>query len=787
MSIPSIHKVAVIGSGVMGSGIAAHLANAGAEVLLLDIVKDGEANRSAIAEGAIARMLKTDPAPLMDVAFTKRITAGNLEDDLEKLRECDWIIEVVLERLDVKHATYAKIEAHRKAGSIVSSNTSTIPLHDLISGRSEDFKQHFVITHFFNPPRYMRLLELVIGKETLPEVVTRVSSYCDIALGKGVVVCNDRPGFIANRIGTFWLQSAINATLDLGLSVEEADAVGGKPMGIPKTAVFGLLDLIGLDLMPHLDKSLKSTLEPTDRYQVIARDWPLLGKLIADGYTGRKGKGGFYRMNKGADGTKTLEAINLNTGDYAPSTKVSLASVEAGKSGLKAVVTHLDKGGQFAKKVLVELLGYTAGLVPEIAGTVADVDAAMRLGYNWKHGPFQMIDALGAEWLAEELQAADLPVPKLLETAKGRTFYTVEAGTEMYLGVDGTYHPIPRADGVLLLSDIKRKGKDSSRGRVLGNGSASVWDIGDGVLCFEFHTKMNAIDNDTLGLLLEVVKLIKESPEVLRGLVIANDSDTFSAGANLGLFLYIINIALWPQIEEVIDLGHKAYQAIKYAPFPVVGAPSGLALGGGCEILLHCDAVQLHAETYMGLVETGVGLIPGWGGCKEMLRRANIALAADGAPKGVMPPTKIAFETIAMAKVSKSGFEAQKLFYLDGGVSMNRDRQLADAKARVLALLEDYVAPQKMELRLAGSSGAVALGLAVNDLQKQGQATPHDGVVTAHLAQILTGGENADPTEPVPESKILAFEKEQFMQLVKNPDSIARIEHMLETGKPLRN
>ncbi|MFM2045795.1 MAG: hypothetical protein RLY86_4371, partial [Pseudomonadota bacterium] len=469
-----IKKAAVIGAGVMGSGIAAHIANAGIPVYLLDIVpnavKEQGGDRSVVAKTAIEKMLKTDPAPFMHKKAAGLVTPGNIEDDLEKLADADLIIEAVLENPKIKHDLYKKLDAVRKDGSVVSSNTSTIPLNILLEGQSERFAADFMITHFFNPPRYMRLLEVVKGPKTRDDAFDAVSRFCDVVLGKGVVPCKDTPGFIANRIGTYFMQAAVNEAMELGLTVEEADAISGKPMGLPKTGTFGLIDLVGLDLMPLIAKSLLSTLPQDDDYRRIYRSSPVIEKMIADGFTGRKGKGGFYRQQKAADGRRLREALDLATGQYRKQERAALES--ANSRGLKALVEHGDKGGQYAWRVLSQSLTYAASLVPQIADTVVEVDEAMRLGYNWKFGPFEMIDQLGTGWFAEKLAAEGKEVPALLKTAAGRPFYRVEGGKLQFLGTDGDYRDVKRPDGVLLLSDVKRASKPVAK-----NGSASLWDI----------------------------------------------------------------------------------------------------------------------------------------------------------------------------------------------------------------------------------------------------------------------------------------------------------------------
>ncbi|MDR6509948.1 3-hydroxyacyl-CoA dehydrogenase [Novosphingobium capsulatum] len=768
-----IRKVCVIGAGTMGAGIAAQVANAGVPVLLLDIVRD-PANRNAVAQGALDRLAKAEPAAFMSKRAAKLVEVGNIEDDLPRVAECDWVIEAIVERLDLKHALYEKLEGVRRPGTAVSSNTSTIPLEQLIAGRGEGFARDFLITHFFNPPRYMRLLEVVAGPASDAALVAKVSDFADRALGKTVVRAKDTPGFLANRVGTFWIQQAINAAIDLGLSVEEADAVVGKPMGVPKTGVFGLVDLVGIDLMPHLKASLTATLPEDDAYRAIAIDHPLIMKMIADGYTGRKGKGGFYRLNREAG--KRKEAIDLATGEYRAAAKPPSLPGAVFKD-LKALVGLPGKLGAYAWAVLAPTLSYAASLVPSASDDIVAIDVAMKLGYNWKSGPFELIDKLGTAAFAERLKAEGKPVPAIVELAAGRPFYRVEAGKRQALGLDGEYHDVARAAGVVLLEDIKLAAKP-----LLKTASAALWDVGDGVAALEFTGKMNALDAEVMKLIGQAIPLVAEK---FKGLVIYNEGSHFSAGANLGLALFAMNIAAWGEIEKLVAGGQQAMKALKYAPFPVVGAPSGMALGGGCEVLLHCDAIQAHAESYIGLVECGVGLVPGWGGNGELLDRwrHNPAL-----PKGPMPAVAKVFETVSTATVSKSAAQAIELGFLrpTDQVTMNRDRLLADAKARVLALAEGYQPPEPPVFRLPGAGGKAALDMAVQGFRARGMATPHDEVVSGALARILTGGD-ADLIDTVTEDELLAAERREFTSLVRNPATQARIEHMLKTGKPLRN
>jgi 3-hydroxyacyl-CoA dehydrogenase len=770
-----INKVAVIGAGVMGAGIAAHCANAGVPVVLLDIVPAGAEDRSVIAKTAIEKMLKTDPAPFMSKAAAKLITPGNIEDDLAKLADCDWIVEAVVERLDIKQSLYAKINDVRKPGSVVSSNTSTIPLAKLVAGMPQDFAGSFLITHFFNPPRYMRLLEIVKGEATRPEAVDAAARFADVRLGKSVVYCKDRPGFVANRLGVLWLQAAVVEAYDLGLDVEEADAIVGKPMGVPKTGVFGLLDLVGLDLMPHVNASMAGALPKEDAFHTFNRPMPLVERMIADGYTGRKGKGGFYRVNR--EKNKAREAIDLHTGEYRAQRKADIDIVKEAGRKLTVLLSDDSKYGRYAWRVLGPTLAYAANLVGDAADEIESIDEAMRLGYNWKFGPFELIDKLGTAWFTARLEKEGMPVPAILHTAAGRPFYRVENGTRQVLTIAGEYKTLVRPEGVLMLEDIKLKSQP-----VFKNGSAALWDIGDGVACFEFTSKMNSLDPDTLGLLGRTISHVGRN---FKALVIYNEGSNFSVGANLGLALFAANVALWDNIGMLIKVGQDTYKALKYAPFPVVAAPSGMALGGGCEILLHSDAIQASAETYAGLVEVGVGLLPGWGGCKEMLARWQ---SYPKLPRGPMPAVAKAFEMISTAQVAKSAAEMQEALIMrpGDGVTMNRYRLLADAKAKALSMVDGYKPPEPPVYTLAGPSAAAALEMAVDGFAKAGKATPHDVVVSKSVATVLSGGDT-DVTVTVTEDQLLDLERREFMRLVRTPGTLARVEHMLETGKPLRN
>lgn len=748
----NIHKVAVIGAGVMGASIAAHLSNAGVPVYLLDIVPkpDVSENRNFIAETAIQKLLKAEPAPLMHKNKARLITTGNIDDHLHWLADADWVIEAVLEQPAIKKSLYAKLEAVCHDNCLISSNTSTLPLRLLTHDMPERFKQRFMITHFFNPPRYMRLLELVAGSHTRPELVAAIKEFADIKLGKECVTCKDTAGFIANRIGIYWLQCGLLEAFNLGLSIEQADAAL-LSYGIPKTGIFGLLDLVGIDLIPAILTSMKQVLPPEDAFHQVSELPPLVAKMIAEGYTGRKGKGGFYRLNA----QRVKEAINLQTGEYSVATNPP----------------QTDNSELYAWRVQSKTLNYAASLIPEISDDLVSIDIAMLEGYNWQQGPFELIDSLGISVFNDKLRADNQAIPPLL--AHNLSLYQADN----FLDLSGTYQPIVRPKGVLLLSDIKRKTSP-----IISNTSASLWDVGDGVACLEFHSKMNTLDMDSMALIQQSISKVQDQ---FAALVIHNEAKNFSAGANLNLLVQAIQHSDWAAVAELINQGQQTYQALKYAPFPVIAAPSGLALGGGCEVLLHCDAIQAHAELYMGLVEVGVGLIPGWGGCKEYLRRWQ---AQPKLPKGPVPAVAKAFETIGLAKISASAIEAKELLFLSAtdGITMNKQRLLADAKAKALTMVGNYKPPVPATYPLAGKALQVAFAMNIKTLHEQGKATDYDVNIAEKLAKVLSGGD-ADITTPLTEADILALELDAFVTLTQQAGTQARLEHLLKTGKTLRN
>jgi 3-hydroxyacyl-CoA dehydrogenase len=593
-------------------------------------------------------------------------------------------------------------------------------------------------------------------------------------------MCNDSPGFIGNRLGIYFIQRAYKATIDHEFSIEDTDAMLGRPIGLPKTAVFGLMDLVGIDLIPHVTESLLSYLPASDPFHKIAETGKkTIISMIDEGYTGRKGKGGFYRLNS-EEGKKVKEARNLITGKYSPvNRRAGFPSAKMGKRGLSAILDCDDKGAKLVLDVLLDSLSYAAHMVPEVSDDIYSIDGAMKVGYNWKKGPFEMMDEIGVKSMVKRLLHSDKKVPAFLALAAEKgSFYKIENGEIKRLSSNGEMITVIRPEETLKVADLKRQGSPLKR-----NGSASIWDMGNQVLLVEYHTKMNAMDPMNMEMLLEAVDLAES--EQWKGIVIGNDSLNFCAGANLGLALFAANLAAWKDLEDFISLGQDTYQALKYSEVPVVAASTGLCLGGGAEVLMHCDAIQAHSESYVGLVEVGVGIIPAWGGCKELLGRISEYGLTSNGPMG---PVMKAFETIGTAQVAKSANQARLMGFLspDDNITMNRDRLLYDAKLLVIKLSEGYEPPKTRTYSLPGPSGKAALQLAVNDLALSGKATSHDIVVSNYLADILSGGDT-DITELLEEEDILSMEKKTIATLARNPATLDRMQHMLETGKPLRN
>ena len=771
-----INKAAVIGAGTMGLGIAGQLANAGVDVLLLDMPAEGE-NRNAIGERAIERLLDENQPGLTHRDNLQHITIGNIEDDINQLADADWIAEAIVERLDLKKSLYKKIDAVRKPGSIISSNTSSIPISLLVEDMPQAFRAEFAITHFFNPVRFMRLLELVRGEDTRTEVIDCLARFNEEKMGKGIVVCNDTPGFLGNRVGVFAIQKALHTAFQLGLAPEEADAIFGRPMGIPKTGVFGLYDLIGIDLMSDVAKSLVSTLPESDAFHTVAAEIPLMTRMIDEGFLGNKGKkGGFYRWQDPNDVT-TKQTLNFDAFEYQDydRSKPQIA-VDA---ELAADFTRLLDGDdvytEYAWEVLSTTLSYAASLVPEVNESIIAIDDAMKLGYNWIQGPFEMIDQLGADRLIDRLEKDGRDVPSFLRTANGKTLYRVEGDKLQYLLADGNYANLQREPGVLRFSEERRKLKP-----VLTNASASYFVLDGDIGLIEFHSKANTLDRLSMEL---VAKAAEHATSNLSGLLVHNDAQHFSCGVNLDGVLKLIENDDYDGIDHFLDHFQQSALSLKHAPIPVVAAPSGLSLGGGFEVVLATDSIVCHANSVFGLVETLVGVVPGGGGVKELLYRWSEH--HDDTTKGAWD----AFMNIGYGKTARSPLEAASLqMYRPGTDSylMNRDRLLPAAIEKVIELRAGYTPSIRCPIPVAGRDVWQEMQEWLQKAHAKGHLTPHDVTTGSQIAMIVTGGDVDAGTE-LGEADFLALERKAFVTLAKTAETRARVKYMLEYGSPLRN
>ncbi len=761
-------RAAVIGAGAMGSGIAAQFANAGVEVLLLDIVPAGANNRNVLAKGAVERQLKA--GGFMHPDQSRLVRIGNIEDDLGSLAEADWIVEAIIEDIELKRSLYQRIETVRKAGSVVSSNTSTLQLAALTAGLGERFRRDFAISHFFNPPRHMALLEVVAGEAIAAAAEQSLRRAALHHLGKTVVMCRDTPGFIANRIGCFWMSLAAVEAVRAGLTVEQADAAAGAPFAIPKTGVFGLFDLVGIDLIPSVWGSLLRALPAGDAHrQVGIMEHELFGAMQRRKLFGRKAGAGFYRIS--GDGAKRVrEVLDLDTLEYRPE-----QPVELGARDVKTLLARDDALGRYGWTVLSGLVRYAAEVAPEIADDVAAIDTAMRLGYGWGLGPFQLADAYGASRLAERLRGEGRSVPALLsKAADAGGFYVGDAALE----TTGTPSVSAASRGVTLLARVR-----SGANRVAGNDAAALWDLGDGIAGFELLTKMNVIDPAAQDALEHAIERVGRD---FKALVIGNDHPrAFSSGADLRHFVSLLRENKPGPLERFVTRGQQVYRMMLAAPFPVVGAGFGLALGGGCEMLLHCDRLVVHAELNAGLPEAKVGLLPGWGGCVRMLHRA---LALPGIPKGPLAVPSYAFETIIQARVSASALDARAMGIVrpHDRIVMSRDVLLAEARLAALSMVDGYKPPQPGLIAPAGPSGHASIMNGVLGRQRLGEVSEHDAFIASVTARVLTGGA-ADPSRMIDEDTLYGLERDGLVELVLTAKSRERIEQMLATGKALRN
>jgi 3-hydroxyacyl-CoA dehydrogenase len=793
---PRIDRVAVLGSGVMGATIAAHLVNAGLEVLLLDIVPrtldpdaaaagltlGDAAVRNGLAARAVAALERMKPSPIFLAADLARIEVGNLEDHLPRLRECDWVIEVVVENMAIKRALLAdQVAPHLKPEAILSTNTSGLSVNELAETLPDPLRRRFLVTHFFNPPRYMRLVELVSSRHTDPAVMTGMAEFLRRRLGKGVVHGKDTPNFVANRIGVFAMCNAIHHMVELGLTVEEVDAVSGPATARPKSACFRTADLVGLDTLAHVARNSFDLLPNDERRETFALP-AFVDAMVKKGLLGDKVKGGFFRKTRGEKAETAF--LDWKTGEYVPARRPRFASVEATKgiddpaARVRAVMAGTDAAATLAWRNLRDTLLYAFARIPEIADDVVNVDRAMRWGFNWELGPFELLDAIGVPELVRRAERDGVAVPEALRGIE--RFYVQEGGRRRYLDLSTRAwrdEPVP-ADAIEL-TRLAQAGAEVER-----NAGASVLDLGDGVFCLEFHSKMNAIGGETLGMIHRAVRRAEAEGQ---GLVVANQGANFSVGANLALLAMAAAEGDFDEVTLTVSAFQKAMMALKYARVPVVAAPHGMALGGGCEVCLHADAIVAHAETYMGLVEIGVGLLPAGGGTKEMALRA--ARLADGYETDVMPFIVKGFTNIAMAKVSTSAAELGPLGFLRQGdsISLSDDRRIHDAKLAVLALAANYrPARPATGVKAAGRNVAASLTTQLWNMRVGGFITEYEEKLGRKIAGVITGGDVPAGTL-VTEAWLLDLEREAFVSLCGERKTLERIQHMLKKGKPLRN
>jgi 3-hydroxyacyl-CoA dehydrogenase len=800
-----IRKVAVLGAGTMGARIAAHLANASVPSVLLDIVPqeltpEERAKgltlshpkvRNRVAQAGLEAAMKSRPAAFFVPEAARMIAVGNFEDNLAWLKECDWIIEAVTEDRNIKRALLDKVMAVRLPGVVVSSNTSGISIASVIEGFTEEIRQHFLGTHFFNPPRYLKLLEIIPTSETLPEVVEKVSRFGDVVLGKGIVVAKDTPNFIGNRIGTFTMSMAFHLMQEDGYTIEEIDAFTGPAMGLPNSATFRLLDIVGLDILAHVIRNLSGAL-PNDEQRDFFHLPDFVQEMMRRGLLGDKTGKGFYKKVKGKGEESEILTLDLTTFEYRQRQKPKFPSLEVARNiedtreRVRTLCDAPDRAGQFYRKFLFDTFHYTAMRVPEISDDLVSIDNAMKWGYNWECGVFELWDAVGIQKVVEAWKETGRSTPPLVEKVLGagkKSFYAAWDGSRSYFDFgSGAYRVIEDKLDILLLPSLKARKKEIKK-----NAGASLIDLGDGVVCLEFHSKMNTIGADTVQMIHAGLEALNDGFDAL---VIGNQAANFCVGANLMMVLNTIQEGEWDNLQQAVRAFQNANMALKYAPKPVVAAPFGLTLGGGTEMVLHAAGVRAAAETYMGLVEVGVGLIPAGGGTKEMLLRAMAAMPAD--PEAdPFTFVKEVFLNIGMAKVSTSAEDARKLGYLSAkdSISMNRDRQIADAKQLALDLARLGRRPGKPreDIRVLGQAAFAKMKLGLHLMHRAEYISDYDVVVGSQLAKILSGGGEFTSPQLVSEQYLLDLERECFLSLCGQEKTVARIQYMLKQGKALRN
>jgi len=788
----SIKKVAVLGSGVMGSRIACHFANIGVEVLLLDIVpKDAgsdKKSRNKIVDDALAFALKSNPSPIYRKTFAKRIVTGNFDDNMKDIANCDWIIEVVIERLDIKKQVFDNVEKYRKPGTLISSNTSGIPIHLMNEGRSEDFQKHFCGTHFFNPPRYLKLLEIIPTPKTSPEVIDFLMKYGELYLGKTMVLCKDTPAFIANRIGVFGIMSLFHMVEKMGLTVDEVDKLTGPVLGRPKSATFRTCDVVGLDTLVHVANGLAAGV-PNDEAKEYFKLPSYVAKMVENKWLGSKTEQGFFKKVKGANGKSEIHSLDLKTLEYKPSVKAKFATLEKTKTidnlreRVKVLAAGTDKAGEFYRATFYGLFAYVSNRIPEITDELFKIDDAMKAGFGWDMGPFEYWDALGVAETVKAMEAAgNIPSQWVYDmiASGASSFYKLENGSRKYYDIPSkSYKVIPGTESFILLDNIR------PTKTVWKNSGATLTDIGDGIVNLEWNTKMNSIGA-------EVIEGINKSIEIaekdFRGLVISNEGANFSAGANVGMIFMMAVEQEYDELNFAIKTFQNTMMRVRYSSIPVVVAPHNLALGGACEMSLHSDRVVAHAETYMGLVEFGVGLIPGGGGTKEFAVRLSDELQEGDIE---LNNFRDRFLTIGQAKVGTSAYEAFDLGYLRKGkdvVVISRNRLLAEAKLNCIELAEaGYTKPTpRKDIRVLGKQALGLAYLGANSMQVGNYISEHDVKISQKLAYVLCGGDLSAPTL-VSEQYLLDLEREAFLSLCGERKTLERLQSIITGGKILRN
>ncbi|UOB17819.1 3-hydroxyacyl-CoA dehydrogenase/enoyl-CoA hydratase family protein [Abyssalbus ytuae] len=800
--IRRIKKVAVIGSGIMGSGIACHFANIGVEVLLLDIVPrelndkekakgltlENKAVRNRIVNDNLTTALKSKPSPIYHQKFANRISTGNLEDDLKKIKDFDWVIEVVVERLDIKQKVFEQIEKYRSPGTLITSNTSGIPISFMNEGRSEDFRKHFAVTHFFNPPRYLKLFEVVPGPDCKQEVTDFLMMYGEKFLGKTSVLAKDTPAFIGNRIGIFGIQSLFHQVKEMGLTVEEVDKLTGPVIGRPKSATFRTVDVVGLDTLVHVANGIYENC-PDDEAHELFKLPAFIQTMMDNKWLGSKTNQGFYKKVKGDNGKSEILSLDLDTMDYSPSKKAKFATLELTKTVDKVIdrfpilITGKDKAGEFYRKNFASMFAYVQNRIPEISDELYRIDDAMKAGFGWENGPFEIWDAVGVEKGIELMKAENLePAPWVTEMlSKGfKSFYTVKEGATHYYDITAKDQvKKPGQDAFIILDNI-RKSKE-----VWKNSGVVVEDLGDGILNVEFQSKMNTIGGDVLAGLNKAIDLAEKE---YQGLVVGNQAANFSVGANIGMIFMMAVEQEYDELNMAIKMFQNTMMRMRYSSIPTISAPHGMTLGGGCELSMHADKVIAAAETYIGLVEFGVGVIPGGGGSKEMTLRASDTFRKNDVELNVLQEY---FLTIGMAKVATSAYEAYDYGILQKGkdiVVVNKDRQIAEAKKHALLLAEaGYTQPiHRKDIKVLGKQALGMFLVGTDSMEAGNYISEHDKKIANKLAYVMAGGDLSEPTL-VSEQYLLDLEREAFLSLCTERKTLERIQHMLKTGKPLRN